>query len=115
MERNLRKTKQGTVISHKMDKTAVVQIEKVFSHPKYSKVVKTSKRFLVDDPKNEVKVGDIVEIIETRPLSKTKFHRVLKVIGKVKLRLRDLPKKSTKVLAKTGAPETEKESDKSTK
>lgn len=100
MERNVRKTKKGVVVGHKMDKTAVVQIERTFAHPKYRKVVKSTKKFLVDDPKNISKVGDKVEIIETRPISKTKFHRILSVVGQVKVKVRELPKKSVKGMEK---------------
>ncbi len=96
MRKSTRRVKKGVVLRHSMDKTAIVQIEKVYSHPKYLKTVRSYKKFSVDDPENIAKIGDIVEIIETRPISKTKFHRVLKVVGKIKLRLRDLPKKKEK-------------------
>ncbi|MBI5701852.1 30S ribosomal protein S17 [Candidatus Saganbacteria bacterium] len=95
MEKGTRRVKEGVVLSRKMDKTSVVQVERVFAHPKYKKTIKVMKKFLVHDENNEANVGDLVQIIETRPISKRKFHRILKIVGKVKLRLKDLPKKSS--------------------
>lgn len=100
MERGERRVKEGVVVGHKMDKTAVVQVMRVFKHPRYLKTVKVFKKFLAHDENNEAKVGDQVEIIETRPMSKRKFCRILKVTGKAKLRIKDLPKKSEKELKK---------------
>ncbi|OGC15129.1 30S ribosomal protein S17 [candidate division WOR-1 bacterium RIFOXYC2_FULL_37_10] len=96
MERNRRRVKKGIVVGSKMNKTVVVQIETVFSHPKYSKVVRVYKKFLVHDEKGESKIGDLVQIMETRPISKRKFHRIVKVLGQAKLKYRDLPKKKEK-------------------
>ena len=93
MERHQRKTRTGVVVSSKMDKTAVVEIERVFRHPFYEKVVRTTKKFKAHDEKNECQVGDLVEIMETRPLSKDKRFRLVKILGKGKLRGHELPKK----------------------
>ena len=81
-ERNSRKVRQGTVVSDKMDKTIVVKIETTTSHPLYGKRVKYSKKFKAHDEKNEAKIGDIVEIMETRPLSADKHFRLIKVVQK---------------------------------
>ena len=72
MERNLRKTRLGTVVSDKMDKTIVVEVVRKFKHPLYKKYIKTTKKFKAHDEKNECGIGDYVEIAETRPLSKDK-------------------------------------------
>ena len=83
-ERNLRKTRTGKVVSTKMDKTAVVAIEDNFKHPLFGKVMKRRVKLHVYDENNELTVGDIVEVMETRPLSKTKRWRLSKVIEKAK-------------------------------
>ena len=83
-ERNLRKTRIGLVVSNKMDKTAVVAIADNVKHAKYSKVVKRTVKLHVHDEKNECSIGDKVEVMETRPLSKTKRWRVTRIIEKVK-------------------------------
>ncbi|MBU4310432.1 30S ribosomal protein S17 [bacterium] len=67
-----------------MDKTAVVRVERTFRHPLYGKIIKRAKRFKAHDPRNECKIGDKVEIIETRPLSKDKRWRVAKILEKAK-------------------------------
>ena len=82
--RNLRKERIGTVVSNKMDKTAVVKIEERVTHPKYSKIMKRSIKFKVHDEKNECDIGDKVLIMETRPLSKDKHFRLVKILEKVK-------------------------------
>ena len=74
-EQGKRKSKTGVVTSDKMDKTITVSVETVKRHPLYKKVVKTSKKYKVHDEANEAKIGDIVRIIETRPLSKDKRFR----------------------------------------
>ena len=84
MERNLRKTRVGKVVSNKMDKTAVVAIEDNIMHPKYGKVVKRTVKFKVHDENNECNVGDKVSIMETRPLSKDKRWRLVEIIEKAK-------------------------------
>lgn len=80
MERSNRKTYRGTVVSDKMDKTITVIIETKKTHPLYGKRVKYSKKFKAHDENNVAKVGDFVEIMETRPLSATKRFRLVKVL-----------------------------------
>ncbi|MCI7221010.1 MAG: 30S ribosomal protein S17 [Firmicutes bacterium] len=82
MERSKRKVLRGTVVSDKMDKTITVEITTQKSHPLYSKRVKYSKKFKAHDANNEAKVGDIVEIMETRPLSATKRYRLIRIVEK---------------------------------
>ena len=84
MERNARKTKIGKVVSNKMDKTIVVKIVSRTNHPVYKKVVHKSNKFKAHDEKNECKLGDTVMIMETRPLSKDKYYRVVKIIARAK-------------------------------
>ena len=84
MERNLRKTRVGKVVSDKMDKTSVVAIEDNIKHPKYGKSVKHTKKLHVHDEKNECGVGDKVAVMETRPLSATKRWRLVSIIEKAK-------------------------------
>jgi len=79
-----RKTLEGIVVSDKMDKTIVVLVEDKVAHPLYKKVVKKSKKYKVHDEKNEAKTGDKVEIAETRPLSKDKYFRLVRVVEKAK-------------------------------
>ena len=83
-ERNLRKTRVGMVVSDKMDKTAVVAILDNVKHPMYGKVIKRTIKIHVHDEKNECGVGDKVEVMETRPLSKTKRWRLVEIIEKAK-------------------------------
>ena len=82
MERSNRKTYRGTVVSDKMDKTITVIIETKKTHPLYGKRVKYSKKFKAHDELNEARIGDVVEIMETRPLSSTKRFRLVKVVQK---------------------------------
>ncbi len=85
LERNNRPTRQGTVVSAgKMDKTVVVSIVENVKHPLYKKVVKRTTKFKAHDEKNECGVGDVVEIMETRHLSKDKYHRVVRIVEKAK-------------------------------
>jgi len=84
LERNLRKTRTGVVSSNKMDKTIVVAIERKVKHPLYGKFVKKTTKFHAHDEKNECSIGDLVRIMETRPLSKTKRWRLVEVVEKVK-------------------------------
>ncbi len=84
MERNLRKTRVGKVVSDKMDKTIVVAIEDNVRHPLYKKIVKRTIRLKAHDEQNTCKVGDRVEIMETRPLSKDKRWRLVNVIERAK-------------------------------
>ncbi|MDL2294577.1 30S ribosomal protein S17 [Ruminococcaceae bacterium OttesenSCG-928-D13] len=84
MERNLRKTRNGTVVSDKMDKTIVVAVKDSVRHPLYKKIIKRTVKFKAHDEKNECGIGDRVTIMETRPISKDKRWRLLKVIEKAK-------------------------------
>ncbi len=83
-ERTLRKTRVGMVVSTKMDKTVVVAIEDNVKHPVYSKIIKHTLKIHAHDENNECGVGDRVEVMETRPLSKTKRWRVTEIIEKAK-------------------------------
>ena len=84
MERNLRKERQGVVVSAKNDKTIVVAVESREKHPLYGKFVKKTTKFVAQDEKNECGVGDTVRIMETRPLSKTKNWRLVEIVEKAK-------------------------------
>ena len=75
-----RKVRQGTVVSDRMDKTVVVAVERMLAHPLYGKQVSRSKRYQAHDEDNEYRVGDVVRIEETRPLSKLKRWRVLELL-----------------------------------
>jgi small subunit ribosomal protein S17 len=80
--RQIRKTtKVGTVVAKKMQKTVTVEVERQVRHPLYRKIVRRKQTFLVHDAAEKCKVGDIVRIIETRPISKTKRWRVLEIVG----------------------------------
>lgn len=83
-ERNDRKVKTGKVVSDKMDKTIVVSIERLVQHPLYKKSIKKTVKFKAHDENNESRIGDIVEVMETRPLSKDKRWRVTQIIEKAK-------------------------------
>ena len=83
-ERALRKTRVGMVVSNKMDKTIVVAIEDNVKHPVYGKIIKRTLKVHAHDANNECTIGDRVEIMETRPLSKTKRWRLVQIIEKVK-------------------------------
>ena len=84
MERNLRKTRTGKVVSNKMDKTIVVAIENHVKHPLIGKIVKKTYKLKAHDEKNECNIGDTVHIMETRPLSKTKRWRLVEIIERAK-------------------------------
>ena len=84
MERNLRKTRVGKVVSDKMDKTIVVAIEDHVKHPLYGKIVKKTVKLKAHDEKNECGSGDTVKVMETRPLSKDKRWRLVEIIEKAK-------------------------------
>ncbi len=84
MERNLRKTMVGKVVSDKMDKTVVVSIQDNVKHPLYKKIIKRTVKFKAHDEKNECGIGDRVMIMETRPISKDKNWRVVQIIEKAK-------------------------------
>ncbi len=83
-ERNKRKTRIGKVISNKMDKSIVVSIERRVAHPVYKKYYKKTTKLMAHDKNNECQIGDIVEIMECRPLSKRKKWRLVRIIEKVK-------------------------------
>jgi len=83
-ERNLRKTRVGKVVSDKMDKTVVVAIEDNVKHPLYKKIIKNTIRLKAHDENNQCGIGDRVQIMETRPLSKDKRWRVVEIIEKAK-------------------------------
>ena len=83
-ERNLRKTRVGKVVSDKMDKTVVVAIVDNVKHPLYKKIIKRTAKLKAHDENNECRIGDRVEVMETRPLSKDKRWRVVEIIEKAK-------------------------------
>jgi small subunit ribosomal protein S17 len=83
-ERNFRKTRRGYVVSDKMDKTVVVEVEDRVKHALYGKVIRRTERVKAHDEQNEVRVGDLVLIMETRPLSATKRYRVVEILEKAK-------------------------------
>ena len=82
MERNKRKTKEGRVISDRMNKTIVVAVERHFRHPRYEKIIRRTSKLFAHDEKNECHVGDKVKVMETRPLSKLKRWRLLEILKK---------------------------------
>ncbi len=84
MERNLRKTRVGKVISDKMDKTIVVAIEDHVRHPLYGKIVKRTYKLKAHDEENQCGIGDTVKVMETRPLSKDKRWRLVEIVEKAK-------------------------------
>ncbi len=83
-ERNDRKTRQGYVVSDKMDKTVVVEVEDRVKHPLYGKVIRTTSKVKVHDETNDCGIGDRVQIMETRPLSKHKHWRVVQILERAK-------------------------------
>jgi small subunit ribosomal protein S17 len=83
-ERGTRKTRVGTVVSDKMQKTVVVAIERRFPHPLYGKMVTRTKRLKAHDEENAAKVGDRVRVMETRPLSKQKRWRVVEIVERAR-------------------------------
>jgi small subunit ribosomal protein S17 len=83
-KRNLRKERIGVVTSNKMEKSIVVAVERKVKHPKYGKFVKKTTKFVAHDEKNESHIGDMVKIMETRPLSKTKNWRLVEIVERAK-------------------------------
>jgi len=83
-ERNLRKTRVGTVVSNKMDKTIVVAIKDNVQHPLYKKIIKKTVKLKAHDENNECGIGDTVKVMETRPLSKDKRWRLVQIVEKAK-------------------------------
>ena len=84
MERNLRKTRVGIVVSDKMDKTIVVAIQDNVRHPLYNKIVKKTYKLKAHDELNDAKIGDTVRVMETRPLSKDKRWRLVEIMERAK-------------------------------
>ena len=84
MERNLRKTRTGKVVSDKMEKTIVVAVEDHVKHPLYKKIVKKTYKLKAHDENNECRMGDTVKVMETRPLSKDKRWRLVEIVEKAK-------------------------------
>lgn len=84
VERNDRRKRVGLVVSDKMDKTIVVEVTTHVKHPLYKKFVKKSKRYKAHDELNDAHIGDTVEIMETKPLSKDKYHRLTKIVERAK-------------------------------
>lgn len=86
MEENskIKKPIVGKVVSDKMDKTAIMLLESMQNHPRFKKITRKSRRIKIHDEKNECKVGDRISAIETRPLSKEKRHKLLKIIERAK-------------------------------
>ena len=84
MERNLRKSRIGIVVSDKMDKTIVVEVTRKVKHPLYKKYITRTKKFKAHDEQNACGIGDKVEIVETRPISKDKCWRLAQIIEKAK-------------------------------
>lgn len=84
MDRGIRKTRVGSVVSDKMDKTVTVSVERLVKHPFYKKYIKRTSKFKAHDNENQCEFGDKVRIMETRPLSKTKRWRVVEIVEKVK-------------------------------
>lgn len=82
--RGRRKTRTGLVTSNKMEKTITVSVERKVKHPIYGKFLKKTTKFMAHDEKNECSIGDVVKIMETRPLSKNKCWRLVEVVEKVK-------------------------------
>jgi small subunit ribosomal protein S17 len=83
-DRNMRKSRVGVVISDKMDKTVIVSVERSYIHTQYGKVIRKNKKYVAHDEKDECGMGDIVNIVETRPMSKTKRWRVSEILTKAK-------------------------------
>lgn len=84
MERNFRKVREGVVVSNKMTKSIVVEVERKFKHPKYGKFLRRTSRFMAHDENQECNIGDMVRIMETRPLSKNKRWRLVQIIERAK-------------------------------
>lgn len=84
MERNLRKERIGLVVSNKMDKTIIIEVSRKVKHHIYGKFIKKRSRFVAHDEKNDCNIGDKVQIMETRPLSKRKNWRLVNIIERAK-------------------------------
>lgn len=84
MTRGLRKTRMGRVVSDKMEKTIVVAVETQVAHPLYKKRIRRTAKFKAHDANNECRIGDVVRVMETRPLSKDKRWRLVEIVSKAK-------------------------------
>lgn len=84
MERNFRKERIGIVVSNKMEKSVVIAVKRKEKHPKYGKFVNKTSKLTVHDEKNECNVGDLIKIMETRPVSKNKCWRLVEIIERAK-------------------------------
>ena len=84
MERNLRKQREGIVTSNKMDKTITVEVQRRVKHPIYGKFVKNTTKLTAHDEQNQCDIGDLVRVMETRPISKNKRWRLTEIVEKVK-------------------------------
>jgi small subunit ribosomal protein S17 len=84
MERNQRKVRIGVVVSNKMQKSITVAVDRRVKHPKYGKIMKKTTKFMAHDENNICKEGDLVKIMETRPLSKNKCWRLVEILEKAK-------------------------------
>jgi small subunit ribosomal protein S17 len=84
MKRNRRKIRLGRVVSDKMDKTVVVKIERTMRHPLYERIIKSSSKLYAHDERNEARTGDLVRVMETRPLSAQKCWRLVEIVEKAK-------------------------------
>lgn len=84
MKRNMRKVRQGKVVSDKMDKTIVVEIGRTLKHPLYDRVIRSSSKLHAHDASNEAREGDLVRVAETRPLSRQKRWRLVEIIERAK-------------------------------
>ncbi|MFQ5454165.1 MAG: 30S ribosomal protein S17 [Candidatus Zixiibacteriota bacterium] len=84
VKRNMRKVRTGTVTSNKMDKGIVVKVERTLRHPLFEKIYRTNSKLYAHDEKNEASIGDVVRVMETRPLSKNKRWRLVEIVERVK-------------------------------
>ena len=100
------------MVSNKMQKTVVVECESTYVHPFYNKVLREYKRIKAHDAEGKCQVGDQVLIAGTRPLSKDKNHRVVKVLGKVRVKTRELPKKAEKAEKEPSSVKTSEDKEK---
>jgi small subunit ribosomal protein S17 len=80
----IKKVRTGVVVSDKMNKSVIAQVERVKSHPRYHKRLKRTKKYMVHDEKNESKVGDLIRFVEVRPLSKNKCWKLLEIVQRAK-------------------------------
>ena len=84
MKRNMRKVRQGRVVSNKMDKTIVVSIKRTMKHPIYERIIRTSSKLYAHDESNEASIGDLVRVMETKPLSAQKRWRLVEIVERAK-------------------------------